>query len=76
MSIDASRGEKEHKRRIVNASGMLLTKLPDGLNARKNSLQELDLSNNCIEIFSVELCDFMQLKILKMDFNRITELPE
>lgn len=50
--------------------------MPTLIQEFKNSLVELNLSYNNFVVFPQELCQFMNLKIMKLDFNYLKQIPE
>ncbi|EAR84760.1 ankyrin repeat protein (macronuclear) [Tetrahymena thermophila SB210] len=66
----------EISRNCIDLQQMQLQRLPQLVQETKNSLQILNLSYNNFVIFPQELCQFLHLKIMKLDFNFLNEIPE
>ncbi|KAL4466797.1 hypothetical protein ABPG74_010394 [Tetrahymena malaccensis] len=66
----------EISRNCVHIQKQQLQRLPLQVLETKNSLQILNLSYNNFVIFPQELCQFLHLKIMKLDFNFLNEIPE
>ncbi|RZF33542.1 hypothetical protein LSTR_LSTR008188 [Laodelphax striatellus] len=78
MGNSALKSHFEHgqKTGVLNLSKQKLDEFPSGMKILNNSLRSLDMSDNKFVAIPLEIQTYQKLKVLILDRNRLTSLPE
>ncbi|XP_022189567.1 leucine-rich repeat-containing protein 57 [Nilaparvata lugens] len=78
MGNSALKSHFEHgqKTGVLNLSKQKLDEFPSGMKSLSNNLRSLDMSDNKFTVIPTEIHTYQKLKVLILNRNRLTNLPD